>query len=191
MDLSPDELCLRVIYICGRCVDFAANEKKYDLTTRIDQGEKLFNALEDWHRTLPLTFQPIYTNPLPILGSPFTPIWITPASYAAAIQTFHFSRIVVLLNQPSMGGMEDYRGRQKFLDESVDTICGIAMMNQDTDIPSAHVSFQALYVAGLCVQDPVKQGAILQLLEQTLETNKFPPKTLLDDLLKYWRAESS
>jgi hypothetical protein len=191
MDLSPDELCLRVIYICGRCVDFAANEKKYDLTTRIDQGEKLFNALEDWHRTLPSIFQPIYTNPLPVMGSPFTPIWITPTSYAAAIQTFHFSRIIVLINQPSMGGMEDYRGRQKFLDESVDTICGIAMMHQDTDISSAHVSFQALYVAGLCVQDPVKQGVILQLLEKTLETNKFPPKTLLDDLVKHWRAETS
>lgn len=190
IDLSPDELCLRVIYICGRCVDFAANEKKYDMTTRIDQGEKLLQALEDWHRTLPSTFQPIYRNPQPVYGTPFTPIWITPPSYAGAIQTFHFARIIVLINQPSMGGMEDYRGRQKYLDESVDTICGIAMMHENNDKASAHISFQALYAAGLCVQDPVKQGAILQLLEKTLETTKFPPKTLLDDLANYWRAAS-
>ncbi|KAH5412819.1 hypothetical protein HBI23_158080 [Parastagonospora nodorum] len=190
MDLSPDELCLRVVYICGRCVDFAANEKKYDMNTRIDQGVKLLQALEDWQRTLPSSFQPIYKVPLPESGGLFAPIWIHPPSYAAAIQTFHFARIIVLINQPSMGGMDDFRVRQRFLDESVETICGIAMMHQGKDLPSAFVNFQALYAAGLCVQNPVKQSAIYQLLESTLDVTKFPPKTLLNDLAKYWRAES-
>jgi len=45
-------------------------------------------------------------------------------------------------------------------------------------------------LAGLCVQNPVKQTAILHLLEQTLDITKFPPKTLLTDLTSYWRAES-
>ena len=43
--------------------------------------------------------------------------------------------------------------------------------------------------AGLCVQTPVKQSAVLQLLEKTLDITKFPPKTLLDDLASYWRVE--
>ena len=46
------------------------------------------------------------------------------------------------------------------------------------------------YSAGLCVQNPVKQTAILHLLEQTLDITKFPPKTLLTDLANYWRTES-
>ncbi|KAH7381413.1 hypothetical protein DE146DRAFT_285460 [Phaeosphaeria sp. MPI-PUGE-AT-0046c] len=190
MDLSPDELCLRVVYICGRCVDFAANEKKYDMNTRIDQGGKLLQALEDWQRTLPSSFQPIYRTPITEASGLFTPIWIHPPSYAAAIQTFHFARIIVLINQPSMGGMDDFRVRQRFLDESVDTICGVAMMPQGKDLPSAFVNFQALYAAGLCVQNPAKQAFILQLLESTLDITKFPPKTLLNDLANYWRAES-
>lgn len=45
-------------------------------------------------------------------------------------------------------------------------------------------------VAGLCVQNPAKQAFILQLLESTLDITKFPPKTLLNDLASYWRAES-
>jgi hypothetical protein len=150
MDLSPDELSLRVIYICARCVDFAANEKKYDISTRIDQGGKLLQALEDWHRILPSSFQPIYRVPVPEPGSLFAPIWIHPPSYAAAIQTFHFARIIVLINQPSMGGMDDFRVRQRFLDESVETICGIAMMPQGKDVPSAFVNFQALYAGKIC-----------------------------------------
>jgi hypothetical protein len=149
-DLSADELCLRVVYICGRCVDFAANEKKYDMNTRIEQGVKLLQALEDWQRVLPSTFQPIYRVALPEQGSLFAPIWIHPPSYAAAVQTFHFARIIVLINQPSMGGMDDFRVRQRFLDESVETICGIAMMHQGRDLPSAFVNFQALYAGKVC-----------------------------------------
>lgn len=44
--------------------------------------------------------------------------------------------------------------------------------------------------AGLCVQTPVKQNAVLQLLDKTLDITKFPPKTLLDDLASYWRVDS-
>lgn len=196
MDLTPDELCLRVLYICGRCVDFAANEKKYDMTTRIEQGGKLLQALEDWYRALPLSFRPIHRSSVPETGGLFAPLWVHPPSYAAAIQTFHCARIIVLINQPSMGGMDDFRGRQRSLDESVDTICGIAMMHLERqtqngkDLPSAFVNFQALYVAGLCVQAPVKQTAIVHLLERTLDITKFPPKTLLSDLAVHWQSVS-
>ncbi len=145
MDLSADELCLRIVYITSRCVDFAANERKYDIGTRIEQGGKLLQALEDWRRALPATFQPIYKEALPEPGSLFAPLWIHPPSYAAATQTFHFARIIVLINQPSMGGMDDFRVRQRYLDESVETICGLAMMQQAKDLPSAFVNFQALY----------------------------------------------
>ncbi|KAF1832849.1 hypothetical protein BDW02DRAFT_502078 [Decorospora gaudefroyi] len=189
MDLSPDELALRVVYICGRCVDFAANEKKYDINTRIEQGGKLLQALDDWYRALPPAFHPIHRGSLPEPGALFSPIWIHPPSYAAAIQTFHFARIIALINQPSLGGIDEFRVRQRFLDESVETVCGIAVMHQGKDLPSAMVNFQAVYAAGLCVQNPVKQTAILKLLERTLDITKFPPKTLLNDLANYWRAE--
>ncbi|KAF1966536.1 hypothetical protein BU23DRAFT_544208 [Bimuria novae-zelandiae CBS 107.79] len=189
VDLTPDELATRIVYICARCVDFAANEKQFDMNIRIDQGDKLLQALEDWYRILPPSFQPIYTHSVPQSGL-FAPIWIHPPSYAAAIQMFHFARIVVLINQPSLGGMSEFSRRQRFLDESVESICGIALVHQGNDLPSAFVNYQALYAAGLCVQTPVKQNAVMQLLEKTLDVTKFPPKTLLDDLTSHWRAES-
>lgn len=148
VDLTPDELALRIIYICARCVDFAANEKHYEMSIRIDQGDKLLRALEDWYRILPSSFQPIYAHSAPQSGL-FAPIWIHPPSYAAAIQMFHFARIVVLINQPSLGGMSEFSRRQRLLDESVETICGIAMMHQGNDLPSAFVNYQALYAGEL------------------------------------------
>ncbi|KAF2117387.1 hypothetical protein BDV96DRAFT_24835 [Lophiotrema nucula] len=189
MALTPDELALRIVYIAARCVDFAANEKHYDMNIRIEQGDKLLQALEDWHRALPPTFQPIYAQRPSEVGI-FSPIWIHPPSYAAAIQTFHFARIVTLINQPSMGGMNEFRHRQRYLDESVDTICGIAVMHQAKDLLSSFVDVMSVYAAGLCVQNPARQRAVLSLLEKCLNVSKFPPKTLLDDLTKYWRGES-
>lgn len=150
MDLSPDELATRIVYISARCVDFAATEKHYDMNIRIDQGDKLLQALDDWYQILPPAFKPIYTLSTPESGM-FVPIWIHPPSYAGAIQMFHFARIVVLINQPSMGGMQAFRQRQRLLDESVETICGIAMMHQERDLPSAFVNYQALY-AGKSIQ---------------------------------------
>lgn len=144
MDLVPDELATRIIYISARCVDFAANEKNYDLNIRIEQGDRLLQALEDWYRILPPSFRPIYAPPPPCSGL-FSPIWIHPPSYAAAMQTFHFARITVLISQPSIGGTNAFRQRQRLLDESVIFICGIAMTYQAKDLPSAFVNFQALY----------------------------------------------
>lgn len=148
MDLTPDELATRIVYIAARCVDFAANEKHYDMGVRIEQGDKLLQALDDWYRILPSSFQPIYTLP-PSESGMFSSIWIHPPSFAAAMQMFHFARIVVLINQPSMGGIAAFRQRQRFLDESVETICGIAMMPQGNDLPSAFVNYMALYAGTL------------------------------------------
>lgn len=145
MDLCPDELCLRVVYICARCIDFVANEKKYDVNTRIEQAGKLLQALEDWYRALPPSFQPIYTAPAPDPSHGFVPIWIHPPAYAVAIQTFHFAHIMVILNQPSVGGMHDLSGRQRYLDEIVDAICGIAITSQAKAQTFAFTDIQALY----------------------------------------------
>lgn len=146
-DLTPDELCLRIIYICGRCVDFAAVEsvKKYDVDTRVDQGKKLTQALNDWYNILGSSFQPIYRHVLPSQDTFYSPIWIHPPSHAAAIQTYHFSRIIVAVNEPSPGGVDDMRHRQRLLDESVDTICGIASTQQGREMPSAMINVRALY----------------------------------------------
>lgn len=149
IDLSPDELCLRIIYISGRCVDFSANKGKHDITTRIAQGDKLILALHDWHNVIPTSFLPIYKVDLPRLGQMFAPIWVHPPSYASAILHFHFARITVIINQPSIGDMGVFRERQRLLDESVDTICGMAMMHLSRGVPSMTPDFQALYAGKL------------------------------------------
>lgn len=128
-------------------MDFASNEaiKKYDVDTRIDQAKKLTQALGDWYNILGSSFQPIYRSAVPAHDGSVSPIWIHPPSHAAAIQTYHFSRILVAINEPSLGGMEDMRSRQRLLDDSVEMICGIASTYQAKEIPTAMINVRALY----------------------------------------------
>lgn len=132
-------------------VQFAATPKERNITEYIEAGETLMRMLDAWKRCLPQSFDPI-----PIAGSYSTPrsntdttsispIWIHPPAHAAAIQMYHFSRIVMILNQPSTGGLNVYQTRFKMLRESTNMICGIAVAQQSQNLPSAFVSFQAVY----------------------------------------------
>jgi hypothetical protein len=149
---TDGELCTRVVYIAAKCVQFAATSmtKGANMQAVIEKGEGLLGALEEWKKVLPPSFEPIPVARATSVNeernnSELKPIWIHPPENAAAIQTYHFARIVVLLNQPSTGGLSKYQARGKMLRESMATICGLAIARQSQSLPSAFVSFQAVY----------------------------------------------
>jgi hypothetical protein len=63
---------------------------------------------------------------------------------------YHFARATVLLNQPSMGGLNAYCLREKQLSESVKVVCGIANACQEHESAIAFVNVQALF-GGKCL----------------------------------------
>jgi hypothetical protein len=165
-ELTSDELAARIIFISAKAVQFAANNTGDDVTTRIARGKALLKMLEDWKQMLPITYAPIEcslsqgTN-LTRLDMDqqqcpetiFRPIWIHPQSYAAAIQTFHFSRIVVLLHETTTNGPAAYRMKENMLSESMHEICGIALAEQSQNLASIQCSLQALF-AGMSLVPP-------------------------------------
>ena len=154
-ELTSDGLATRIIFIAAKCVQFAATPKEGDIAAYIEAGETIMRMLDTWKRSLPQSFEPLRvtsshaSHGLTNDPSQISPIWIHPPSHAAAIQTYHFSRIIMILNQPSTGGLNMYQTRFKLLRESTVTICGIAIAQQSQNLPSAFVSFQAVY-AGKC-----------------------------------------
>lgn len=148
-DLDSDELATRMVYICAKCVEFAALDKTssdQDIRQRIDHGNRLLQALDDWYRILPAPYRPVTAR-----GSAsesqaqFRPVWFHPPNHAGAMQMYHFARAVVLLNQPTTGGLNGYRQRQKCLDESLHMVCGIANACQETEPAMAFVNVQAIF----------------------------------------------
>lgn len=150
-ELTSDGLSTRIIYIAAKCVQFSATPKDGDIAGYIEAGETLMRMLDAWKRMLPASFEPIdiatsHTSPSSLNDtSQIAPIWIHPPAHAAAIQTYHFARIIMILNQPSTGGLNMYQTRFRLLQESSKTICGIAVAPQSQNLPSGFVSFQAVY----------------------------------------------
>ncbi|KAF1927412.1 uncharacterized protein M421DRAFT_65395 [Didymella exigua CBS 183.55] len=195
-DLATEELTTRIIYITAKCVQFAATPKEQNITEYIEAGATLMRMLDAWKRRLPQSFEPIriagsFSTPQSDSDATMlAPIWIYPPAHAAAIQMYHFSRIVMVLNQPSTGGLNVYQTRFKMLRESTTMICGIAAAPQSQNLPSAFVGFQAVYAAALCADSQDKQVEILEVLDKLLHISKFPSRSILDDLVKVWSGGS-
>jgi hypothetical protein len=146
--LNSDELATRIVYLCGKCVKYAASDKilpNQDPRDRIDQGDRLLSALADWYRILPVSYQPVTVATSPTSNPLFPPIWIHPTNHAGAMQMYHLARTAVLLNQPTMGGLSTYMQREKQLTESVKMVCGIANSCQENEPAMAFVNVQALF----------------------------------------------
>jgi hypothetical protein len=212
-ELTSEGLATRIIYIAAKCVQFAATPKQGDIAGYIEAGETLLRILDAWKQLLPPSFEPIpiasapqVTSSSSLLGAnQIHSIWIHPPAHAAAIQIYHFARIIVLLNQPSTGGLNTYQTRFKLLHESTSTICGIAIAEQSQNMPSAFVSFQAIYagkytatcrrwshinvtLAALCAETKERQEEILKILRRVLSISKFPSISMLDDLVNVWNG---
>ncbi|EUC42006.1 hypothetical protein COCMIDRAFT_39900 [Bipolaris oryzae ATCC 44560] len=197
-ELTLEGLTTRIIYIAAKCVQYAATPKQDDIAGYIEAGETLLRILDAWKHLLPPSFDPIPGAPASQVTSPpslgktqIQPIWIHPPAHAAAIQTYHFARIVVLLNQPSNGGLNTYQTRFKLLHESTSIICGIVVAEQSQNLPSAFVSFQALYAAALCAETKERQEEILKILRKVLSISMFPSVCILNDLANVWDGGSS
>ncbi|KAH7408535.1 fungal-specific transcription factor domain-containing protein [Phaeosphaeria sp. MPI-PUGE-AT-0046c] len=191
-ELSPDELATRIIYITAKCVQFAATPKEGDIAAYIEAGENLSRMLDLWKSSLPQSFQPIqivasHEPQYPGTEGPdIPPIWIHPPAHAAAIQMYHFARIIMILNQPSTGGLNMYQTRFKLLRESTVVACGIAIARQSQNLPSAFVSFQAVYAAALCAETQDRQREVLTIFDNILALSQFPSRSILNDLLGVW-----
>ncbi|KAL9561626.1 hypothetical protein ACKAV7_014182 [Fusarium commune] len=199
-DLDSDELATRMVYICAKCVEFAALDKtspSQDIQQKIEHGNRLLQALEDWYRILPCSYKPVMVTTEPDTMSRahstsksqtrFRSVWFHPPNHAGAMQMYHFSKAIVLLNQPSTGGLNAYRQRQKGLNESLNMVCSIANACQRGEPAMAFVNVQAIFAVGQCVQMPEKQAELLDTLDRMLEISKFPATGLVADLKRVWQ----
>ncbi|KAJ6143904.1 hypothetical protein N7471_003357 [Penicillium samsonianum] len=189
-ELDSDELATRIVYICGKCVEYAASDgmsANKDPRHRTQQGDRLLRALDDWHSILPASYQPVTVATDSGSNTVFPSIWIHPPNHAGAIQMYHFARATVLLNQPTMGGLNAYCLREKQLSESVKVVCGIANASQEHEPAIAFVNVQALFGVGQFVRSPEMQRELLRILEKMLRISKFPGKGLIAKLQKAWQ----
>ncbi|KAJ9613377.1 hypothetical protein H2200_003319 [Cladophialophora chaetospira] len=188
--LTADELSTRVVYLLAKSVSYASKEamRTQDLNKRLEDGDALLQALDDWFAALPQAYRPIPFSRDE--DAVFKPIWIHPPAYAAAVQSFHFAKIIILLNKPSAGGVSSYHKRVSTIRDSSRAICGLSLAPTNSDPASAFVNFQCLFAAGQSFQGHEEQKALVAILDKAINASQFAPKTLIDDLRKIWKEQS-
>ncbi|KAF9888295.1 hypothetical protein FE257_008868 [Aspergillus nanangensis] len=182
--LLPHELAMRSIYITAKVVSYCAEAAtEENMLRRIDAAVRLRRMLEDWRRHLTIEF-----SPLPLssrsASSCFQPVWIRPPAFAVAVQFFNVSQILLFAHEPSVGGLEQHLERQGMIKRCVEDICGIAMILKDD--PSSLMSSQALFIAGLFIQEHNAREAVLELLDSCRERTGWPVRSLGGELQQFW-----
>ncbi|PWY70860.1 Zn(II)2Cys6 transcription factor [Aspergillus sclerotioniger CBS 115572] len=183
--LEPTELAGFASYLLAQCVNYASREEaaSKDIQSRLERGNELLYMLQEWQDYLPPEFSPL---PTPQHTDVFPPIWVHPASYAAALQIHSLARILVISHRPSVGGFQDYRAAQKLLTTSVNTICGIARTVSEDDLAASLMCLYCVFGAGMSVHTPHERAALLDLIGVFERRVCWPRYSLRNDLeLKY------
>ncbi|GLA08973.1 hypothetical protein AnigIFM60653_010777 [Aspergillus niger] len=186
--LLPHELAMRAIYITAKVISYCAESTtEENRRRRIDDANRLRAMLEDWrqHRTVEF-------SPLPLgrreHSSYFRPIWIRPAAFGLAVQFFSASCILLLVHEPSIGGLDQYLERQSAIKHYVEDICGIAMTLKDN--ASSLMSSQAVFI-GIFTQEKRAREDILELLESCRARTGWPVRSLGVELQELWESQDA
>lgn len=190
-ELTKDELACRMLFIQAKAVSYASPEAQQtlELDQRLAEGRELLALMDEWYSTIPADFKPLkirLEEDASTTTTEYSPIWIHPPMFAAAMQAYHSARILVFLNMPSPGGVQASRERQKLLDECVRNICGVAAAPNALDPGLALCNSQALFIAGQSLSTSEHEKELLRLLRKALDVVKIPSRNLESELRQLW-----
>ncbi|PVH76948.1 hypothetical protein DL98DRAFT_639679 [Cadophora sp. DSE1049] len=188
-DLNPTELAARSVFVLARIIDFCALVESDvvadNIMSRLQAADALSVMLDTWAGLLTPEFFPL-PHSEQSATSTFQPLWIHPPVFGLAVQIHHASRILLLLNRPNLGGINEAMQQQAALDRHSGVICGIALMM--SDFSSSIMSSQCLFIAGLCTHDQQRRKEIVRLIQDCRQRTGWPTVPLEIELKECWEG---
>jgi hypothetical protein len=171
------------------------------------QWEALMSELDNWLSTLPPTFTPsARTRSLHFLGDsqagpnigPFDQVWYDLPLCAAAMQSYHQAKILLLVNEPHestsirstvCARLTSYRKALIEAEWHAREICSISLADP-TDAVRIN-SVQGLFVAGQVLEGQEEQATIIELLTKIETELGWTTKYHINKLVEEWERGSS
>lgn len=164
-----------LLYLVLRVVNYLALDSDQNDAARQTMWEQLSAQLDIWYGNLPETFRPCAQIRYPLQmrshrnggSSQLTEVFFSIKQCAAAVQLYHFARILLLLNKPSLrSGMSRLKAYREVSTEAIKharEIVGIALGRPH---PAVRVEMHLpLYVAGGCLEADEERRVVLELLK--------------------------
>ena len=169
-----------LLWLVLRVMNYLASEDDETPTLRQPMWLQLTRQLDEWYTNLPPTFQPCaqIRYPLPqrhdgFASNNLTEVFFSMNVCAAALQLYHFARILLLLNKPlqdtsvstfttTSNRLKHYRSIPGEAIKHAHQIVGIALGRPH---PAVRVEMLLpLYIAGLCLEADEERKVLLELL---------------------------
>lgn len=162
-----------LLWLLLRVMNFLATSDTDTPPVRHTEWLLLTRQLDEWHASLPQTFQPCAQIKYPLRNSPshLTEVFFTMPVCAATVQLYHFARILLLLHKPTdMSDAVDTKDAilTSFLASSAAAlkhahqIIGIALGRPP---PAVRVEMLLpLYITGVCLEEDEERKVLLELL---------------------------
>ena len=189
-----------LLWLVLRVMNYLASDQDETPTMRQARWLQLTSQLDEWYLNLPDTFQPCaqmrYQLPMRShLGaaSHLTEVFFSINVCAAAMQLYHFARILLLMHKPiqphetGVGGAGRLKAHREVSSETIKhahRICGIALGRPH---PSVRVEMLLpLYVAGLCLEADEERKVVLELLRAIEKDTGCSTEKRCLELMKEW-----
>jgi hypothetical protein len=173
-----------LLWILLRTMNYLAASTSQDLTTRQALWDQLTAQLDIWHSNLPLAFQPSAQLRHPIAlrsstsatsgaqqtqptqsQSSITELFFPIPLSAAALQLYHFARIILLLckpTPPAQHRLQTYRSISTQALSHAHTIIGIALARPHFSVRVEMLL--PLVAAGSCLEDDGERRLVVEVL---------------------------
>ncbi|PQK13170.1 hypothetical protein BB8028_0004g01010 [Beauveria bassiana] len=182
-ELDQNELADMATYILSQAINYRASVQAATSHNPVDkeklnkQRSTLVSMMEQWKSHLGDGYK-VLPTPKAAAGHVFSPLWIHPPRFGAALQAYSFAQILLTLHtvETISAGFHGYLKMQRTLSEAVNTICGIALQLKDESCQI--LSAQCLYGAGLCVTDGEQRAKIISLMEECESRVCWPPMAM-------------
>ena len=160
-----------LLWLVLRVVNYIASDQDQLPSARQSNWDGLTQQLEMWYSDLPDTFQPCAQMRYPLKASGgvshLKEVFFSINQCAAAIQLYHFARILLLVNKPNAGvGLSRLKAYREVSTEAIKharQICGVALGRPH---PAVRVEMLLpLYIAGTCLEADEERRVVLDLLK--------------------------
>jgi len=173
--------------------------------TLLERWRELEKELDIWYQGLPDSFTPCarlspVSNGSISNDSPraiFSEIWYSMPMCASTMQSYHFARILLLVNRPHestarrstlANRLHSYRSIEAEVRHHSHEICGIALGRPEGSVRIHQV--QALFVAGQCLTESRERRVVLDLLRDIETDLGWATDYRIQQLLKEWEWTS-
>ncbi|SCO36988.1 related to C6 transcription factor [Fusarium fujikuroi] len=153
-------ICATVMHFC-----FSGSALYSESSTRMQRWHELSEAVENWNKTKPSTFDPIWSGEPELGADPFPEIWFTADWHVMAFGYYHLAKMLLKVYRPSprfaiRSARRNLLESDKSVMEHARALCGACKGSPGT-VPSLITLCHSTFIWGALMTDKREQTKLL------------------------------